>query len=131
MDSILQMLLSWQFIVFGLAVAAIIFVLRQSIEYALNHWLKINVKSKKYKIWSDLILPILPVLIGGLGGFIIKNYPYPSGLASISGRIAFGLVAGLMSGLLYRVIKSLLFSKITVEPEKENKKSAEESGQDK
>jgi hypothetical protein len=121
MDSILQMLLSWQFIVFGLTIAAIIFVLRQSVEYIILKLLKLKHTSKAYKIWSELLLPILPVLIGGLYAFLFKTYPYPNGLVSATGRVSFGLVAGLMSGLLYRVIKSLLFSKITTEPEKNEK----------
>lgn len=121
MDSILQMLLSWQFIVFGLAVAALIFVIRQFIEYGLLNWFKINSKAKKMKLWHDLFLPILPVVLGGLLGFIFKTYPYPNGLSTNGGRVIFGLVAGLMSGLLYRVIKSLLFQKITVEPIEDNK----------
>ena len=114
MDSILQMLLNWQFIIFALAIAALIFVIRQSAEYFL-------VKLKIKKIWNNLFLPILPVVIGGLLGFSLKRYPYPNGLTTVDGRIIFGLVAGLMSGLLYRVIKSLLFSKITVGPTEENK----------
>ena len=114
MDSILEMLLSWQFIVFALAIAALIFVIRQSVEYFI-------VKLKIKKIWNNLFLPILPVIVGGLLGFLLKTYPYPNGVTTIEGRTIFGLVAGLMSGLLYRVIKSLLFSKITVEPAEENK----------
>ncbi len=119
MDPVLGMLLSWQFIVFGLAIAALLFVIRNFIEFSLKNWFKVGAKNKK--IWHDLILPILPVLLGGLFGFLFKTYPYPNQLSSSSSRVIFGLVAGLMSGLLYRVIKSLLFSKITVEPESSEK----------
>lgn len=115
MDPILGMLLSWQFVVFALAIAALLFVIRKVIEFSLQNWFKISAKNKK--VWHDLILPILPVLLGGLCGFLFKTYPYPNQLSSAGSRVIFGLVAGLMSGLLYRVIKSLLFSKITLEPE--------------
>ena len=122
MEPILQMLLSWQFIVFGLAVAALIFVIRQSVEYTISNWLKPSKKSKILKVWHDLILPILPVILGAISGFLFKTYPYPQGLSTTGGRVIFGLVAGLMSGLLYRVIKSLLFQKVTVEPDNEKEK---------
>jgi hypothetical protein len=49
MDSILQTLLSWQFIVFGLAVAALLFVLRKFVEYFLDIYLKLDKNSKSYK----------------------------------------------------------------------------------
>lgn len=122
MEPILQMLLSWQFIVFGLAIAALIFVIRQFIEYAISNWIKLSKKSKLLKLWNNLFLPILPVLLGALSGFLVKTYPYPNGLSTTGGRVVFGLVAGLMSGLLYRVIKSLLFQKVTVEPDSEKPK---------
>lgn len=117
MDPILQMLLSWQFIVFGLAIAALVFVIRQLIDYSLERWVKLRQKEKKLKLWTNLVLPILPVLLGGICGFLVKTYPYPQELTTPGGRVVFGLVAGLMSGLLYRVIKSLLFQKVTVEPD--------------
>ena len=119
MDPILTMLVTWQFVVFGLAIAALIFVIRKLIEFLLLDWFKVSQKSKVSKLWNDLMLPVLPVLIGGLCGFLFKTYPYPNELSFNGGRIIFGLVAGLMSGLLYRVIKSLLFSKITIEPAEE------------
>lgn len=102
MDPILQMFLSWQFIVFGLAVAAIIFVVRTVVEYFV----------KKSQIWKELILPILPVFIGGFFSLFIKSYPYPNDLTSTGSRLVFGVVAGLLSGLMYRVIKSLINQKI-------------------
>jgi hypothetical protein len=100
MDSTLEALLSWQFLFFCLSVAAVTFVVRKISEYILD-----NPKvpaSKTSKLWTDLILPILPVFLGSVGALIAKQYPYPTGLNEASGRFAFGLVAGLLSGLVYR-----------------------------
>lgn len=108
MDPILQMFLSWQFIVFSLAIAAIIFVIRTAVEFFIK-----NTKSTAKKIWQDLLLPILPVFVGGLSAFLIKSYPYPNDLTANGSRVVFGVVAGLLSGLLYRVIKSLVSQKIS------------------
>jgi hypothetical protein len=100
-----QALFSWQFLLFCLAIAAIIFVIRRFAEYAMENWAS---AAKESKLWKELILPILPVLIGPVAAFFAKKYPFPDGLNSISARIAFGLVAGLLSGLVYRVLKSML-----------------------
>lgn len=108
MDSILQTLLSWQFIIFGLAIAAIVFVFRKFIDFFLIK----DTTSKWSKFWNDLMLPILPVILGPTAGFIFKTYPYPVGLVSTGDRIVFGLVSGLMSTLLYRIVKAMFVSKI-------------------
>lgn len=115
MDPILQIFLSWQFVVFSLAVAAIMFVIRTVGEYFFK-----NAKLTVKKLWQDLFLPILPVIVGGLFAFFVKSYPYPNNLTSNGNRIVFGVVAGLLSGLLYRVIKSLIFQKLPLESKSKN-----------
>ena len=108
MDTVLQTLLSWQFVLFCLALAAMVFVLRKIAEYAMANW----AAAKDSKLWKDLLLPILPIVLGPVAAFFAKRYPYPENLQSPSGRMAFGLVAGLLSGLVYRIIKSVLASKL-------------------
>lgn len=110
MDTILQALLSWQFVLFCLAISAMVFVFRSFIEYGIENWTYLSTTSK---LWNKLILPILPIVLGTLSALIAKKYPYPDELHTISARVAFGLVAGLFSGLVYRIIKGALFSKLT------------------
>jgi len=108
MDTIFQALFSWQFLLFCLAISAVIFVVRKVSEYVLTNW---NVTAKESKLWRELILPILPIFIGPTVAFFAEQYPYPfpaGSASSYSARLAFGLVSGLLSGLLYRVLKSLL-----------------------
>lgn len=105
MDTIFQALFSWQFLLFCLAIAAVLFVIRRVAEYAMANW---KSAAKESKVWKELILPILPVFLGPVAAFFAKQYPYPDGLTSNSARVAFGLVAGLLSGLVYRVLKSML-----------------------
>ena len=108
MDPILQVLLSWQFILFGLAVAAGVFVIRRIVEY----FISLKTDPKNVKLWNDLVLPILPVVLGPASAVFISAFPYPDGLTTKPSRFIFGLVAGLLSGLIYRVFKSLLQQKI-------------------
>jgi phosphoglycerol transferase MdoB-like AlkP superfamily enzyme len=108
MDPILTILLSWQFILFGLAVAGIVYVVRILVEYFLQLAKK---DPKTSKFWSELVLPILPVVLGAVAAVKFKSFPYPDGLVTRGDRIIFGLVAGLLSTLLYRVVKGLLSAK--------------------
>lgn len=114
MDTIFQAVLSWQFILFALSIAALTFVVRSVVEYCLdNPKIPTGSVTKQSKLWTELLLPILPVVSGAVIGFFATAYPFPDGLTTSSGRVAFGLVAGLLSGLLYRVIKGTLISKIS------------------
>lgn len=109
MDSILQILLSWQFIIFSLGIVAVITVFRTIAEYLLKN---VKFMAKESKLWAELILPILPVILGPIGSILIKEYPYPEGISTNGARFVFGLVAGLLSGLVYRIIKGLFNQKL-------------------
>lgn len=117
MDTILQAFLSWQFLAFALAIGAVVFVIRQIVEYGMENWWPLKQwkqANKEAKLWRGLILPILPVLLGQVAAYFAVNYPYPEGFSSTSGRFAFGLVAGFTSGMFVRLYRSFLASK-TVE----------------
>lgn len=110
MDNILQILMSWQFIIFSLGIVAVTSVFRTIVEYLL---LNVKVMAKESKLWADLILPIMPVVLGSVAAIVIKGYPYPEGISSIGARFVFGLVAGLLSTLLYRIVKAFFNQKLT------------------
>lgn len=115
MDPILQVLLSWQFVLYGLAVAMIMYIIRQVAEYLAEvlHW---NLSSSK--LWNELFLPLAPIILGVVGVLILKKFPYPgfvpdaSGVVSRGNRIVFGLVSGGCSTIMYRVLKSLFYQKM-------------------
>lgn len=104
MDPLAQ-LLSLPFLIFSLLVGGVIFVFRTIVEF---FW-KTAVNNRA---WEDLILPILPIFVGGILAYFAKMYPYGTEFASISGRVAFGSVAGGLSTILYRMMKSLIKQKI-------------------
>lgn len=110
MDSALQALLSWQFVLFCIAVSAVTFMVRNIVDYILQNY---NVSPKENHLWSNLILPILPVVLGTLGAFFAQQYPYPLEISSASGRLAFGLCAGLLSGFVWRWVKAAIGDKIS------------------
>lgn len=116
MDALIQAFLSWQFLFFCLAIGAVIFVIRQVVEYGMENWWPLKqwkAANKEAKLWRGLILPILPIVLGQVGALLAKSYPYPEGFSSTSGRIVFGLVAGFTSGLIVRLFRSFLSDKVS------------------
>ncbi len=115
MDPILQVLLSWQFVLYGLAVSAVLYVLRQIAEYLAE---VMNKSLASSKFWNDLFLPLAPIVLGVVGALLLKSFPYPGftpdahGVFARGDRIIFGLVSGSLSTLMYRVIKALLYQKM-------------------
>lgn len=121
MDTVFQALLSWQFILFCLGIAAITSVLRKGIEFFVLDNPKMP-GTRTSKFWLNFVLPVSPVVMGPVLSYFAKQYPYPETLGNIDGRIAFGLVAGLFSGLAYRVLKSFMASKFGVVIDESDKK---------
>lgn len=114
MDNVLQALLNWQFVFFALAIAAMTFVVKTVIEFAIdNPNIPTGNMNKESRFWREVFLPISPVLIGAIAGFCVQVYPFPEGIESASARVMFGMVAGLLSGLLFRIIKGALSSKLS------------------
>ncbi len=109
MDTALQALFSYQFVLFCLAVSAFTYVVTMVVNYAFH--IK-GYDAKENHLWSELILPILPLILGSLGAVIAVQYPYPLEITSASGRFAFGLVAGLLSGFAWRWVKAIISSKM-------------------
>lgn len=109
MDLSISILTGWQFVLFCLGIMAITWVIRKVVEYFLE---KPSVPMEKTsKLWTELLLPIGPVIGGAIIGFFFKEYPFPEGITSDSARVFFGMVAGLFSGLVYKIIKGMLFNK--------------------
>lgn len=109
MDPILQTLLSWQFIFFGLSISAVVFVIRKIVEYVMS---QSAVIAKESTLWNKLLLPIMPIILGGFIGLFFKLFPYPDGLTLKWDRVMFGVVAGLLSTFMYGTIKALFQQKI-------------------
>ena len=118
MEMSLQTLLSWQFILFCLGIAALTSVVRKVVEFILD-----NPKvpaSKTSKFWTELFLPILPIILGLVMAVMAKKFPYPMDASSALVRGLFGSVAGLLSGLVYRILAGMLRAKLPVNEKNDN-----------
>ena len=99
MDNVIQEFLSMSTLVLCLLIGVFVLIERKAVEY---FW-KSN---KSNRFWTELGLPSLPLLTGGLIGLFAAKYPYPELFShSVSGRVFFSMVCGLLSAHVYRVVK--------------------------
>jgi hypothetical protein len=115
MDTALETVLSWHFSLFCLAISAATYVIRTVVDY---YFIKFGKVAKENPFWSKLILPVLPILLGCLGAIVAKQYPFPQEITSFSGRMVFGLCAGLLSGFIFKWVKSVINIKSSNEEKK-------------
>jgi uncharacterized protein (UPF0305 family) len=106
------------FALFSLFVAGVIIVLRKILEYY---------KPIKDNRWyNEVFLPIFPIILGGVLGYIFIGFPFPDGLITKSARVVFGAVAGEFSSLVFRLLKTVFGEKIIDLMSKFGGKSIEE-----
>lgn len=96
MENSIQVLFSTAFILMALGINAVVYVIDLIVKWV---FIKFGKEAGKNKTWKDLILPVMPVVLGGVLGHFYEG-------------VIFGLVAGFLSGLVWRVVKSFIKSKI-------------------
>jgi uncharacterized membrane protein len=101
---------SLSIIVFCLAIFAITWVIRKGLELIFPKLLEKDTKLKK--VWEEYILRLIPIIFGGVLGGLITSYPYPETFETGVARVFFGIFCGLISTLVYRLIKRNILNKI-------------------
>lgn len=114
MNEFLSIFITWQFLVLCIGIAAITFVLRTIIEFAVldNPHMP---GSRASSFWRDVVLVILPIILGMIFAVVGKSFPYPEVLSESYSKFLFSASAGLLSPTLYRVIRALLWKNTTGE----------------
>lgn len=111
MDAVLSIFVTWQFLVLCIGITAITFIFRTTIEYFILNNPKMPGSSGS-RFWTDLALPLFPIIVGMIFVFIAKSFPYPSVMTEEYSKFLFSISAGLLSPTLYRVIKALLWKDV-------------------
>jgi hypothetical protein len=76
------------------------------------------------KFWNDLFLPLAPLANGAIVAVLFGDkLPLPADLHSLGVRITYGLVAGLLSGFVYRILRALLLTRAGLSPADDDKLS--------
>jgi Na+-translocating ferredoxin:NAD+ oxidoreductase RnfD subunit len=107
-------LFSSQTIYICLAVYVVTYFIRRILE---GTW-KILVESGRvknnhlaYRIWSEILLPIVPILVGGAMGLMAKFIIWPDITnGNVGGRILYGAVCGMFSSFIFSRIRGFLKS---------------------
>jgi len=64
------------------------------------------------RIWSEIVVPVLPILTGGCLGFAAKTFVWPDfAMSTKLARILYGAVCGLFSSFVYNRIRGWIKSK--------------------
>lgn len=118
-ESVNLLSLFWQFGLLALAISAITSVLKKGIEFLVLSNPNVPL-DKKSLFWRDVFLPIAPIVNGALFGYFIKSFPYPPVINDISSRVLFGLVAGMFSGVIYRMLKKFILARTGIEDDEKS-----------
>lgn len=103
MDDISLLESVWPIVLFCLMVYAVAFIVRRVADAIIRKW-----SWNKSYWWLEVVLPIMPLFVGGCLGWCLKAFPYPAGITHWTVRAGFGAACGLGSGTVYRVVKSLI-----------------------
>lgn len=99
----IEQLATYQTLVFCIGVYAILFILRKVLEGVFR---KQDLANRYY--WREVLLPVLPSLIGMGMGIGMKFFPFPEGFTHWGQRALYGLVCGFASALVYKIAISIV-----------------------
>lgn len=107
MDKLYAQFFTWNVFLFCFGVL----VLTAIVKRVLNGVLTRNPHPSLTYYWKKVLLPILPLVVGGIAGRVMTKYPYPPLVVENGVRVFFGFSCGLFSGFLYSLAKALLVAK--------------------
>ncbi len=113
---VLAQLLSPSNIVLCLAIVALVWVQRKGTEVLVKRALKKDLKNST--LWTEFFMPVGPLGIGALLT-LIPQLPIPEMFnGGMGARMVFGLGIGLISGLIFRLVKKNILEKLGKSDEK-------------
>jgi len=63
------------------------------------------------RIWELFILKSLPIVIGGLLCGLVKDFPYPEAMTSVTARVIYGVFCGFTSQWTYDIGRAVIYKK--------------------
>ena len=112
---VLDQLLTVENIMLAMAIVALVWIQRKGFELLMARLGKDVTKSK---LWQEFFVPLGP-LATGVSIMLIPGVPVPEMFAAgMPSKAIFGLGLGLLSGLIYRLIKKMVFDRAGKEDEK-------------
>lgn len=113
---ILAQLLSVSNIVLCLAIVALVWIQRRAAVVFAQKVLK--KKLENYTLWTEFFMPLGPLVTGALIT-LVPQLPVPEMFnGGVTVRMVFGIGIGLISGLVYRLVKKNVLDKLGKSDEK-------------
>jgi hypothetical protein len=98
-------IVTWPVVLFCIGLSIITQVVKKVVERQIDA----EKRPKTYWWWREVVLPIIPSILGATLTLTFKEYPLPTILSASKGlRIFFGMGAGMASGTVYQVMKKAL-----------------------
>ena len=113
MKDLYGIFLSWNFGLLACSVSIIMYVIKLNISYFIN-------KLNSIQFYQKIVLPLLPLILGAIIA-IIPGFPFPPEIITISSKILLGIVAGSLSGLIYKLFVRGIYGFLSVQPENSDK----------
>lgn len=108
---ILTQLLSVSNIVLCLAIVAIVWIQRKGTKVLVKKIFKKDLE--KSTLWTEFFMPVGPLVTGALLT-LIPQLPVPEMFSEgVMVRMVFGIGIGLVSGLVYRLVKKNILDKLS------------------
>jgi len=99
-----------------LAIVAIVWIQRKGLEVFFKRVFRKNLK--KSVLWTEFIMPIGPLVTGALI-VLIPQLPIPQMFSGgMAAKMVFGIGLGMISGLVYRLVKKNILDKLSKSTEK-------------
>ena len=107
-------LFSFQTVYFCLAIYVLTYLVRRLFE---GTW-KVLVQEGRVRkgvllarIWAEIVVPVLPIILGGLLSFAAKTFVWPDfAMKTKLARVVYGAICGLFSAFIYNRIRGWLKS---------------------
>jgi hypothetical protein len=100
LDKGFEVFANYQTILMALGIYIFTYVVRAIVQYSWKGW-------KTSRFYTELVLHIFPILVGGVIGWSAKKFPWPMPIAeSASARIMYGAVLGMFCGLVYNRVRA-------------------------
>lgn len=98
-------IVTWPVLIFCVGLSFITQVIKKIVERSLSA----EKQPKTYWWWREVVLPLVPSVLGAFLALTFTTYPLPTILSASRGlRIFFGMGAGVASGTVYQVMKKAL-----------------------
>jgi hypothetical protein len=116
-NSLASVIFNVQTVYFCLAIYVVTYLIRRVTEGTWGIIVKREVRkvSIPNRIWTEIVVPILPILVGGGLSFAAKTFVWPDfSMKTKLARVLYGCICGLFSAFIYNRIRGWLKSKTDI-----------------